>query len=97
MADTHNHAFFAGLACPTQVTWSKDIKQMFTARDVDHMKRVTGGQLDLGSYSSVKVYAYSIYRAVVSGHMPPPGSGEGPWPQSDVDTFGCWIKQGCPQ
>jgi hypothetical protein len=95
MADTHNHAFFAGLTCPTRVTWSNDIKQMFTAMDVEHMKRVTGS-LDLSSYSSVKIYAVSIYRAVLSGHMPPPGSGEGPWQQSQVNTFGCWIQQGCP-
>ena len=96
MAHTHNHAFFAGLACPTSVTWSNDIQQMFTATDVAHMKQVTNNQLDLSSYSSVKIWAHKIYSEVASGNMPPPGSGEGPWPQTQVNTFGCWIQQGCP-
>jgi hypothetical protein len=29
--------------------------------------------------------------------MPPSGSGEQPWPASQVNTFGCWIQQSCPQ
>jgi hypothetical protein len=97
MADTHNHAFFAGLNCPNPVTWSGNIQKMFTPTDVSHMKGVTNGQLDLSNYNSVKIWAHKIYSEVASSHMPPPGSGEQPWSQDWVNTFGCWIQQGCPQ
>jgi hypothetical protein len=90
----HDHTFFAGLNCPNPVTWSNDIRQMFTPTDILHMK--TKG-IDLGDYHSVKINAVPIYNQVSSHRMPPPGSGEQPWPQSWIDTFGCWIQQGCPQ
>ena len=61
------------------------------------MKAVTGGTLDLSNYMSVKIHASAIYDRVASGDMPPPGSGEQPWSSAWVNTFGCWIKQGCPQ
>jgi hypothetical protein len=93
----HNHKFFAALSCPTQVTWTKNVQQLFTATDVDHMKQVTGGALDLSSYASVKIWATKIYAEVSSGAMPPAGSGEQPWTSDMVNTFGCWIQQGCPQ
>jgi hypothetical protein len=93
----HNHAFFAGLSCPTAVTWTNDIQKLFTSTDVNHMKQVTNGQLDLSSYTSVKIWAHAIYSEVSSGNMPPPGSGEQAWPSDWVSTFGCWIQQGCPQ
>lgn len=94
---SNSHQFFASLTCPTSVTWSKDIQPMFTATDVDHMKQVTGGALDLSSYTSVKIWATKIYSEVSTGAMPPAGSGEGPWGQAQVNTFGCWIQQGCPE
>ena len=94
---TYDHAFFAALTCPTSVTWTKDIQKMFTATDIAHMKQVTGGALDLGSYASVKIWAAKIYNEVVGGAMPPPGSGESPWTPDMVNTFGCWIQQGTPQ
>lgn len=97
MSNPHNHAFFAALSCPTKVTWTNDIKQLFTAEDISHMKQVTGGALDLSSYSSVMIWASKIYSEVASQAMPPPGSGEGPWTQDMINTFGCWIQQGCPQ
>ena len=34
---------------------------------------------------------------VAAGFMPPPGSGEQPWSPAWINTFGCWIQQGCPQ
>jgi len=92
-----NHEFFAQMSCPTSVTWTNDIAKLFTSTDVTHMKQVTNNQLDLSSYSSVKVWASKIFSEVATGAMPPPGSGENPWPQSQVDTFGCWIQKGCPQ
>ena len=90
----HDREFFAGLNCPNRVTWSNDIKQMFTALDIDHMKKKG---IDLSDYQDVKVNAAQIYTRVANGSMPPPGSGEPRWPQPKVDTFGCWIQQGCPQ
>jgi hypothetical protein len=92
-----SHDFFASLNCSTPVTWTKDIAKLFTPTDVAHMKGVTGNRLDLSSYQSVKVWASAIYQQVSSGSMPPPGSGESPWTQAMINTFGCWIQQGCPQ
>ena len=92
-----NHAFFAALSCPTPVTWTNNIKGLFTPVDITSMKAVTGGRLDLGDYNSVKIWAHQIYNVVANGLMPPPGSGEGPWTPDKVNTFGCWIQQGCPE
>jgi hypothetical protein len=93
----HDHKFFAELSCPTSVTWTNDIKGMFTQEDVDHMKQVTNGALDLSDYNSTRVWASKIYSQVASGSMPPPGSGEDPWSEEMVNTFGCWIQQGTPE
>jgi tyrosinase len=90
----HDHKFFAELACSEPVTWTSNIKQMFTAIDIAHMK--TKG-LDLSSYEDVKINAVAIYSHVSSGSMPPPGSGEQPWSAQWVATFGCWIQQNCPE
>jgi hypothetical protein len=97
MAQTFSHDYFAQLDCPKPVTWTNDVAKLFTAKDVAHMKQVTGGALDLSSYDSTKVFASKIYQEVSSGAMPPPGSGESPWSKEMVNTFGCWVKQGCPQ
>lgn len=93
----YDHAHFASLNCPKKVTWTSDIKKLFTQTDINHMKSVTGGQLDLSNYDSVKTWASAIYNRVANGSMPPPGSGESPWTPDMVNTFGCWIQQGCPQ
>jgi hypothetical protein len=97
MSNRHSHAFFAALNCPNPITWTNNIQQMFTQEDIDHMKQVTGGALDLSSYNSVKIWASKIYQEVSSQAMPPPGSGESPWTQDMINTFGCWIQQGTPQ
>lgn len=90
----HNHAFFAAMGCPNAVTWTNDIQKLFTPTDIAHMQ---SKGIDLSSYDDVKINAVPIYTKVSTQKMPPPGSGEQPWPQEWVDTFGCWIKQGCPQ
>lgn len=90
----HDHAFFAAMSCPSPVTWTNDIQKLFTAVDIAHMKTIN---IDLSSYQSVKINAVRIYGAVHSGAMPPAGSGEQPWPDDWVNTFGCWIQQKCPQ
>jgi hypothetical protein len=87
----------AQMNCPNPVTWTADIQGLFTTVDVDHMKTVTQGALDLSDYQSVKIWAAKIYQLVSTGSMPPPQSGENAWTQAMVNTFGCWIQQGCPQ
>jgi hypothetical protein len=100
MATTHD--VFAGLNCPNQVTWTNDIKNMFTSVDIAHM--IAAPQhIHLDSYQSVKIWAVSIYDAVKTGYMPRPGTIgpdgklEQPWSEEQVNTFGCWIAQGCPE
>ena len=91
----HDHTFFAALNCPNPVTWTNDIKQLFTAMDTAHMQSVGG--FDLSNYNDVKMWASAIYPRVSNGSMPPPGSGEKRWTPDMVNTFGCWIQQGCPE
>jgi hypothetical protein len=90
----HDHKFFAALSCPAKVTWVSDIQKLFTPTDIAHMK--TKG-IDLSNYQDVMINAVAIYTRVSTGSMPPPGSGEPPWSAEWVNTFGCWIQQGCPQ
>jgi porphyrinogen peroxidase len=94
---SQSHRFFAALNCPNPVTWADNIAGFFTASDIAHMKAVTNGRVDLGSYASVKIWAHRIYNVVSTGNMPPPGSGEQPWTHDKVNIFGCWIQQGCPE
>jgi porphyrinogen peroxidase len=94
---SQNHAFFAALNCPNPVTWTDTIAGLFTASDIAHMKAVTDGRVDFGSYTSVKIWAHRIYNVVSTGNMPPPGSGEQPWTHGKVNMFGCWIQQDCPE
>jgi hypothetical protein len=95
MAQTH--AFFASLNCPNPVTWTANIQGLFTQTDITHMLQKTNNALNLGDYNSVKVWATKIYQEVSNGAMPPAGSGENSWTPTMVNTFGCWIQQGCPQ
>lgn len=95
MADIRKTLKKTASNCPPNVGFKKDIAQLFTATDVAHMKTVTGGQLDLSKYASVKIWASKIYQLVSAGDMPPAGSGEQPWTPAMVATFGCWIQQGC--
>jgi hypothetical protein len=93
----HDHAFFAAMNCPSQVTWTNDIKKMFTEVDIQHMSMVRQ-PIHLDSYTNVKLHAVDIYTAVSTGYMPRPP--EQPWTTAHPDwipTFACWIKQGCPQ
>ena len=91
----HDRAHFDALTGQANVTWTNNIKQLFTPLDIDHMKKVAG--IDLGDYNSVKIYAVAIYSRVKSGSMPPPGSGEERWTDDMVNTFGLWIKEGTPE
>ena len=72
----------------TNITWDQ-IRQQFTDTDINHMKGVTNGQLDLSNCQSVQQWAQQIYDQVSSGSMPP---GK-PWPQDWVDNFQQWMNQ----
>lgn len=85
----------AQLNCPAPVTWTADIKGLFTPLDIDHMKKVHP-PIDLSSYESVKIWAAKIYQEVSTGGMPPAHSGEAAWNQAMINKFGCWMQQGCP-
>jgi uncharacterized membrane protein len=75
------------------LTFSKDIRPLFTDLDVAHMKP-TG--IDLDSHDSVVAHADAIYGTVSSGAMPPKSSGEPPWTQEMCALFKRWQTQGCP-
>lgn len=94
---SESHAKFAAMNCPDKVTWTANIKGLFTKTDVEHMLTVTGNALNLADYNSTKIWSTKIYSEVASGHMPPASSGEQPWTEDMVNTFGCWIQQGCPE
>lgn len=70
-----------------------DIKPLFSAMDQDHMLNQVG-LFDLWKYNDVKANASAIYNSVKNGSMPPPGSGETRWPQSQVDKFKQWMDGG---
>lgn len=84
----------AQLQCPARVTWTNDIRKLFTPMDITCMKKA---KIDLSDYQSVKVWAAQIYAKVSSGDMPPAHSGEAKWTQQKSDLFGCWAQQGCPE
>lgn len=63
---------------------------MFTDMDVDHMKNA----FDLADRDSVFAHAGAIYRAVSSGTMPPPSSGEPRWTDQMCAHFKQWLDQG---
>lgn len=75
------------------VTWTT-IRTYFTQTDIDHMKGITGGKLDLSSCSSVAQNAQNIYRMVSSGAMPPGKR----WPPEWIANFKSWMTSGaeCP-
>lgn len=74
------------------LSFSADIRPLFTDVDVSHMKPKG---IDLSSYESVKANAAGILSTVSSGAMPPPSENRR-WTKEQCDTFEAWIKQGCP-
>lgn len=74
-------------------SFAKDIRPMFTDKDVAHMKPIAG---DLSKWDDVKSNADAIYEVVVSGKMPPPDSGEPRWTSEMCDRFKRWQNEGCP-
>ncbi len=74
------------------LSFAKDIRPMFTDIDVEHMK---GFGMDLSSHDDVVNHADAIYSVVVSGAMPPSGSGTR-WTTEQCDRFKAWQNQNCP-
>jgi|SwirhisoilCB2_FD_contig_101_647517_length_624_multi_2_in_0_out_0_2 hypothetical protein len=81
------------LTCAPGLSFAKDIAPLFNQTDIDHMKSVTSGSLDLSDYTSTKTWAHIIYSKLASHQMPPPP--QQPFSDAQVNTFGCWIQQGC--
>jgi hypothetical protein len=99
MPAKHDFEHFAKLICKTSVTWTNDIKGLFSAVDIADMKRKGNPPIDLSDYDQVSFYAQDIYARVSSGSMPPlgtPGT-TSPWPPEWVNLFGCWIQKNCPR
>ena len=80
-----------GTMSAKQVDWGK-IKGYFTDTDVDHMKRVTGGSLDLSDCESVQHWAKQIYVALSNKVMPPGGG----WDDDKIKDFKKWMDAGAP-
>ena len=68
------------------VSYEKDIKPLFRAKDRDSMK----GSFDLWDYADVVRLADPILHAVSSGKMPCDGA----WPPAQVDLLTRWINGG---
>lgn len=75
------------------VSFSRDIRPLFTDMDVEHMREY-GVLLDDFGYMSDPAHAQDVLDQVSSGSMPPPDSGEPPWPPERVQLFRDWINDG---
>ncbi len=75
------------------LSFSKDIRPMFTDLDVEHMRPFG---MDLSQYDDVKAHAGAIYSVVVNGAMPPSSSGEARWTPEQCERFKAWQTQNCP-
>jgi hypothetical protein len=88
-----------------EVTWTKDIKKMFTSVDIAHMKGKDGFnppiKISLDKYDDVMQNWGAIYAEVKSGYMPPQnpptigpdGKPEKRWSKDKVNTFYLWGTQ----
>jgi hypothetical protein len=68
------------------VAFSRDIRPLFSDRDVGSMSRF----FDLSSYDDVRANAERIYRRLADGTMPC----YGPWPADNVQRFHIWMDNG---
>jgi hypothetical protein len=75
---------------PHTLSFTRDIRPMFTEMDVAHMKRA----MDLSDRDTVFAHADAIYQAVSSGRMPPQTSGEPRWSSDMCARFKAWMEQG---
>jgi hypothetical protein len=68
------------------VAFSRDIRPLFSDRDVGSMSRF----FDLSSYDDVRANAEGIYRRLADGTTPC----YGPWPADNVQRFRTWMDNG---
>jgi hypothetical protein len=68
------------------VSFSKDVRPLFRAKDQESMRRA----FDLYDYADVAEHADAILEAVRSGKMPCDGA----WPAEHVQTFQRWVDGG---
>jgi hypothetical protein len=75
------------------VSFSRNIRPLFTTMDVEHMRRANVALDDI-AYMSDPDHAESVYQKLSSKQMPPPDSGESPWPDANIQLFRDWIDGG---
>ena len=82
----------------TVVSFALDIRPIFTAIDIAHMKWFC----DLSSYDDVKNNSQDILDRLQGqgGALMPPvpeKGGDGPWSPQRIAAFKAWIDQGFPK
>ena len=77
------------------VSFAQDIRPLFTAMDVAHMKGFRVFLDDFG-YMRDPAHAQQVLGRVSTGSMPPRRSGEPPWTPENVQLFRDWIADGYP-
>jgi hypothetical protein len=75
------------------VSFSRDIRPLFTAMDIEHMRQA-GVALDDITYMSDPNHAERVHQKLSSKQMPPPYSGESAWPDAKIQLFRDWIDGG---
>ena len=71
---------------PSVVSYAKDIRPLFRAKDVNSMRRV----FDLANYDDVRANAKPILGRLTNGSMPC----DGEWPTERVEMFRNWMYGG---
>ena len=71
---------------PSVVSYAKDIRPLFRAKDVNSMRRV----FDLANYDDVRANAKAILGRLTNGSMPC----DGEWPTERVEMFRNWMYGG---
>ena len=75
------------------VSFAQDIRPLFTAMDIAHMKEF-GVALDDFDYMRDPDHAQNVLKMVSTGSMPPTRSGEPPWSPESVQLFRDWVAAG---
>jgi hypothetical protein len=77
------------------VSFAQDIRPLFTAMDIAHMKDL-GVALDDFDYMRDPAHAQNVLNVVSTGTMPPRRSGEPPWSPESVQLLRGWIAAAYP-
>ena len=76
-------------------TWEVPIRSFFNAIDVNHMLKITQGDMDLADYDNVRSWGPRIYDRVARKTMPVPPSEV--WTDAMIATFKAWMDSGYPR